>query len=106
MTFTEDLDKKIKAAVATHGMGEQEKIRLLIQGIVTSLTDLTCVHFKEINDLTNDNDAGKASFSLGVKIDVSDKQAKVTTKISFSRKTSDSMELPVELPIDIVRAED
>jgi len=100
--FLETIETKLGATIEGFPVGERERVEGLLRASVTSLVDLLSVHWKNIDELLLDDEKARASFSLGVKLDMGegDKKSRVTAKISYSKRTSDSVEMPVDLPTE------
>lgn len=100
--FLETIETKLAATIEGFPTSEQERVEGLIRATVTSVVDLLSVHWKSIDELLLEDEKARTSFSLGLKLDMGegDKKSRVTAKISYSKRTSDSVEMPVDRPTD------
>ena len=100
--FAEMLAEKIDGTIDGFSQSSRDRVAGLLKGTVSSIVDLLAVHWKQIDDLLMDDEKLRGTFSLGVKLDVGDKQSKVLAKISYAKRTSDSVEIPINNPTETV----
>jgi hypothetical protein len=96
--FNETCATLVEETLKSFPAPQRERVGGLYKATVLSLLDLMGAHWKQIDSLLVDDEKQRVSFSLTCRLDVGDKQSKVMTKISYAKRTSDSVELPVNNP--------
>ena len=102
--FNAAIVEKVESTIAGFSPSSQDRVAGMLKGTLLSISDLLAVHWKQIDDLLMDDEKLRGTFSLSVKLDVGDKQSKVLAKISYAKRTSDSVEIPINNPTE--RADD
>lgn len=99
--LTDTVTLKVDSVLDTYSLQDRERVEGLLNGTINSLVDLVCAHWKNLDQLLLESEKPETKFSLSVKVDMAEKQSKVVSKISYSKRTSDSVEIPVDKPIEV-----
>ena len=104
VSLSEVIETRLAAVRESFPNGEQDRVEGMVKATMLSIMDLLAVHWKNIDELLLDDEKARGSFSLGIKLDMGegDKKSRVTAKISYSKRTSDSVEMPVDTPTDSI----
>ena len=97
-SITEVINTKLEAIRESFPASERDRVEGMVKATMLSVMDLLTVHWKNIDELLLDDEKARGSFSLGIKLDMGegDKKSRVTAKISYAKRTSDSVEMPVD----------
>jgi len=96
--FNETFATLVDETLKNFPPNQRERAAGLYKTTLLSILELLGAHWKELDRLMLDDDKQRVSFSLSCRLDLGDKQSKVLTKIGYAKRTSDSVEAPVNKP--------